>query len=118
LRYKRMRQYSEQSNELATSLLSQSWADYTMNTCGYNFRKGQLIQRLIGTFRRECLDQMLIYGESHLRQILSDYAAYYNCTRTHLALQKNAPIQRAIQPAGNITAIPILGGLHHEYVRI
>jgi hypothetical protein len=77
-----------------------------------------IAERLIGTFRRERLDQMLIYGESYLRQILSVYGAYYNCTRTHLALQKNALIQRAIQRAGNITAIPILGGLHHEYVRL
>jgi transposase InsO family protein len=77
-----------------------------------------IAERLIGTFRRECLDQVLIYGEGHLRQILSAYATYYNRTRTHLALQKNAPMQRAIQRTGTITAIPILGGLHHEYVRI
>ena len=35
-------------------------------------------ERLIGTVRRECLDRMLIFGESHLRRILSAYAAYYN----------------------------------------
>ena len=77
-----------------------------------------IAERLIGTFRRECLDQVLICGEGHLRQILSAYAAYYNRTRTHLALQKDTPMQRAIQRTGTITAIPILGGLHHEYVRI
>ena len=27
-------------------------------------------------------------------------------------------LRRAIQRTGNITAIPILGGLHHEYLRI
>jgi len=37
--------------------------------------------------RRECLDGMLIFGEAHLRQILSSYA-YYNEVRTHLALGK------------------------------
>jgi hypothetical protein len=73
---------------------------------------------LIGTLRRECLDQVLIYGEGHLRPMLLVYAAYYNRTRTHLALQKDAPLQRAVQRIGNITAVPILGGLHHEYVRI
>ena len=77
-----------------------------------------IAERLIGTFRRECLDQVLIYGEAHLRRILSAYAAYYNRTRTHLALQKDVPMRRAIQRTGTITAIPILGGLHHEYVRI
>ena len=35
-------------------------------------------ERLIGTLRRECLDQVLIFGETHLRRILSVYAAYYN----------------------------------------
>src|SRR5450830_1901131 len=35
-------------------------------------------ERLIGTLRRECLDQMVIFSEAHLRRILSAYAAYYN----------------------------------------
>jgi hypothetical protein len=34
-------------------------------------------ERLIGTVRRECLDRMLIFGEQHLRRILSAYTAYY-----------------------------------------
>ena len=46
------------------------------------------VERLIGTVRRECLDQMLVFGEAHLRQILSANAAYYNQVRTHLALAK------------------------------
>jgi transposase InsO family protein len=77
-----------------------------------------IAERLIGTLRRECLDQVLIYGEAHLRRILSACAAYYNRTRTHLALQEDAPMRRAIQRTGTIAAIPILGGLHHEYVRL
>ena len=75
-------------------------------------------ERLIGTLRRECLDQMLIFGEGHLRRILLAYADYYNRTRTHLALQKDAPQQRSMQRIGTVTAIPVLGGLHHAYVRI
>ena len=76
------------------------------------------VERLIGTLRRECLDRMLIFGASHLRRILSAYAAYYNQARTHLALQKDAPLRRAVQRSGAIVAIPILAGLHHQYVRI
>jgi transposase InsO family protein len=49
-------------------------------------------ERLIGTLRRECLDQIVVFGEAHLRKILSAYAAYYNQARTHLALQKNKTI--------------------------
>ena len=77
-----------------------------------------IAERLIGTLRRECLDQMLIFGEAHLRRTLSAYAAYYNQARTHLALQKDAPLHRAVQRSGAIVGIPILAGLHHQYVRI
>ena len=75
-------------------------------------------ERLIGTLRRECLDQVLIFGETHLRRILPTYAAYYNQVRTHLVLQKDAPLHRAVQRSGVIVAILILAGLHHQYVRI
>src|ERR1017187_2354460 len=75
-------------------------------------------ERLIGTLRRECLNQMLIFGEAHLRRILTLYASYYNQARRHLALQKDAPLHRAVQRSGAIVAIPILAGLHHRYVRI
>ena len=76
------------------------------------------MERLIGTVRRECLDQMLIFGETHLRQILTAYTSYYNQSRTHLSLHKNAPLGRAIQRYGTIAAIPVMSGLHHRYVRI
>jgi transposase InsO family protein len=48
-------------------------------------------ERLIGSTRRECLDHIIVLGEAHLRQILKFYACYYNETRTHLALEKDAP---------------------------
>jgi transposase InsO family protein len=76
------------------------------------------VERLIGTVRRECLDHVLIFGEAHLRRILSSYAAYYNEVRPHLALGKDAPLRRAVQRSGDIAAIPVLSGLHHHYVRI
>src|SRR5260221_2458564 len=42
----------------------------------------------------------------------------YNGTRTHLSLNKDAPISRAAEAAGRILSRPTLGGLHHQYVRI
>jgi transposase InsO family protein len=75
-------------------------------------------ERLIGTLRRECLDRVVIFSEMHLRRILSAYATYYNQARTHLALGKDAPLHRAVQRSGAIVAIPILAGLHHQYVRM
>ena len=76
------------------------------------------MERLIGTVRRECLDRLLIFGEAHLRQILTSYASYYNESRTHLSLNKDAPLGRAVQRYGNIAATPVLSGLHHRYARI
>ena len=69
---------------------------------------------LIGTVRRECLDQMLVFGEAHLRQILSAYAEY--CYP--LGANQGAPLGQAVQRSGVIVAIPILSRLHHHYVRI
>jgi transposase InsO family protein len=73
---------------------------------------------LIGSIRRECLDHVLVMGEAHLRQILSAYADYYNRIRTHLALAKDAPLGRPVQAIGSLEVVPLLGGLHHEYVRM
>ena len=77
-----------------------------------------LAERLIGSIRRECLDHIIVLGEVHLRRILKSYARYYNEMRTHLALDKDAPLSRTEKRAGRILCRPILGGLHHEYVRI
>jgi transposase InsO family protein len=75
-------------------------------------------ERLIRTLRRDCLDHVLIFGVKHLRQILTSYSSYYNQTRTHLSLDKDAPLWRAVQRCGTVVATPILSGLHHQYARI
>jgi transposase InsO family protein len=75
-------------------------------------------ERLIGSIRRECVDHTIVLGEAHLRWILLRYAAYYNEWKTHRSLDKDAPIRRAIQRAGSIVSAPVLGGLHHQYVRV
>jgi putative transposase len=65
-------------------------------------------ERVIGTMRRECLDPMIVFGEGSL----------YRHLRTHLALAKDSPEPRPVQPpgAGRIIAIPVVG-LHHRYER-
>ena len=75
-------------------------------------------ERLIGSIRRECLDHILVSGEAHLRRILKSYARYYNETRTHLALEKDAPVSRPVQRTGGISSHAMLGGLHHHYARV
>ena len=76
------------------------------------------VERLIGSIRRESLDHLVVFGEAHLRAVLKVYASYYNKVRPHLSLDKDAPDFRGTQKVGHIAAIPILGGLHHQYVRL
>jgi len=51
-------------------------------------------ERLIGSVRRDCLNHVIILGESHLRKILTRYFRYYHNYRTHLSLAKDAPEPR------------------------
>ncbi len=75
-------------------------------------------ERLIGSIRRECLDHIMVFSETQLRRILKSYADYYNSVRTHRSLHKDAPMSRPIHQTGIIRSRPILGGLHHHYVRV
>ena len=73
---------------------------------------------VIGSIRRECLDHIVVVGERHLRHVLASYQKYYNEVRTHLSLQKDAPVRRDVCRTGRVRSSPILGGLHHQYVRV
>ena len=75
-------------------------------------------ERLIGSIRRDCLDHVVVFGEQHLRHLLKSYQDYYNEVRTHLSLNKDPPIARTVQQVGRVRSVPILGGLHHQYVRV
>jgi len=76
-------------------------------------------ERVIGSIRRECLNHLIILGERHLRSILSEYVNYYNVSRPHLSLERNAPVPRSVEPPshGAVVAVPRVGGLHHLYTR-
>jgi Integrase core domain len=75
-------------------------------------------ERLIGTIRRECVDHVVVLGETHLRRMLREYARYYNTVGTHRSLDQDAPISRPVQQIGRIVSHALVGGLHHQYVRI
>jgi len=76
-------------------------------------------ERVIGSLRRECLDHIVVFNEASLRHILKSYFEYYEHSRTHLVLEKDAPESRAIQPreARVVVQLPQMGGLHHRYER-
>jgi hypothetical protein len=79
--------------------------------------QNSLVERLIESIRRECVDHTIVLGEAHLRRILRSYAAYCNGVRTHRSLNKDAPAFRPVQRTGVITSRSILGGLHQHYAR-
>jgi hypothetical protein len=58
------------------------------------------VERLIGSIRRECLDQVILFNEASLRRILKLYFRCYERIRTHPSLAKNPLQDRPIQPAG------------------
>jgi putative transposase len=75
------------------------------------------IERIIGSIRRECLDQVVVLNERHLKRILTTYFKYYHCWRTHLSLDMDRPRSRSVQsPAlGKVIQVREVGGLHHHY---
>jgi putative transposase len=87
-------------------------------------RANAICERLIGTLRREVLDQMLIFNERHLSKILTEYAKHYNDHRPHQSRSQRPPaVETAVtrpltDPADtcSIRRQPILDGLINQYV--
>ena len=84
-------------------------------------RQNAACERFVGSVRRECLDHVLVLGEAHLRRVLREYVAYFNTARPHQGIGQAVPSvpepASPIRPAAPIVAIPVLGGLHHDYRR-
>jgi putative transposase len=77
-------------------------------------------ERFVLTIRTELTDRILIFGERHLRSVLTRYGAHYNGRRPHRALQLRPP--RPDHPAPRrgrqrVRRRSILGGLISEYER-
>jgi transposase InsO family protein len=84
-------------------------------------RANAIIERFFGSVRRECLDHILILGERHLHEVLSEYTRYFNQARPHQGIRQAIPAPaagpRLTQGSGTIRPVPVLGGLQHEYQR-
>jgi transposase len=83
-------------------------------------RANAYAERFVLTARTEVTDQMLIFGQRHLRTILAEYAAHYNGRRPHRSRQLRPP--RPDHPVADLTKEriqrrPVLGGLINEYER-
>src|SRR6266568_2096181 len=81
-------------------------------------RANAYAERFVLTARTELTDQMLIFGEHHLRRVLAAYAVHYNGQRPHRARQLRPPRPEhpiPAAPARQITRRAVLGGLLNEY---
>jgi putative transposase len=80
-------------------------------------------ERFIGTIRRECLDHVFIFGEGHLQRLMKAYGDYFNRARPHQGLRQRIPEAASadltlLPDIGSVVALPVLGGLHHDYRRV
>jgi hypothetical protein len=75
---------------------------------------------MVGSIRGNCLDQVVVLNEQHLKGMLTSYFNYYRRWRTHLSLGMDSPESRAVQPPslGKVVDFPEVGGLHHHYERL
>jgi transposase InsO family protein len=82
-------------------------------------KENAIIERFLGSVRRECLDHVLVLGEAHLRRTLMTYVSYFNGARPHQGLQQRIPTppEEAAPRTGPLRATSVLGGLHHTYHR-
>jgi len=84
-------------------------------------RANATCERFLGSVRRECLDHVLVLGEGQLRRVLREYVAYFNTARPHQGIGQTIPSAPAPAPPSRISApivaLPVLGGLHHDYRR-
>ena len=77
------------------------------------------VERVIGSIRRDLLDHVIVLNEPHLRRLLTDYLTYYHGFRTDLSLAMDCPVHHTVElpEAGEVIAVPEVGGLHHHYER-
>lgn len=80
-------------------------------------------ERVVGTLRRELLDHVIVLSQAHLDKLLREFInAYCHVARPHQGLRGDTPIphERPAPASGptKLISIPVLGGLHHRYVRV
>jgi len=76
-------------------------------------------ERFMGSVRRECLDHVIVLGETHLQRVLDEYALrYFNTARPHQGMAQQIPVPAkrcSFVRSATVVAFPVLGGLHHDY---
>jgi len=79
-----------------------------------------IMERWIGSCRRELLDRTLIWNQRHLMTVLREYEDFYNTHRPHRTLNQAAPLRPLPHAATDLEHFRVLrrdraGGVIHEY---
>ena len=107
--------YGTQFDRVAAASGTRTWRTPTRAP-----RANATCERFLGSVRRECLDHVLVLGERHLRRVLREFIAYFNQERPHQGIGQampEPPPAATRNRAGPVSAMPVLGGLHHAYQR-
>jgi transposase InsO family protein len=85
-------------------------------------RANAICERFLRSVRQECLDHVLIFHERQLQRVLNRYVTYFNHARPHQGIHQQVPepnsaSQSTCLARNKVIAVPLLGGLHHDYQR-
>ncbi|MDA8743805.1 integrase core domain-containing protein [Rubripirellula amarantea] len=77
------------------------------------------MERFIGSYKRECADRMVFFGEQMLQYATNEYLAHYHQERPHQGLDNELiiPMPRPPDPEGAVVLTKRLGGLLKSYQR-
>lgn len=75
-------------------------------------------ERWVQSFKFECLNHFVVFGESHLRYIIREYLTYYNTLRPHQGVDNNTLVESGKPSAkGEVLCDEKLGGILRHYYR-
>ena len=83
-------------------------------------RMNAIMERWIGSCRRELLDRTLIWNQRHLMSVLREYGDFCNHHRPHRALNQAAPLRPLPDGVTDLDHLRVrrrnrVGGVIHEY---
>jgi len=76
-------------------------------------------ERFVQTVKRECLSKLILFGEEHLRRVLSEYVEHYHAERPHQGIDNKlrAPTNDEPPTGNRVVVDERLGGLLSSYHR-
>ena len=83
-------------------------------------RMNSIVERWIGSCRRELLDRTLVWNQRHLMTVLREYEDFYNTHRPHCTLKQAAPLRPLPDGVTDLDHFRVqrrdrAGGVIHEY---